>query len=44
MRKEGQPFVVTVPMHNRDIPYGTLRGILNDAEMSIEDFISFLDQ
>jgi predicted RNA binding protein YcfA (HicA-like mRNA interferase family) len=28
----------TLPMHNRDLPVGTLRAIFKRAELSIEDF------
>ena len=34
---------VTVPLHyGRDIKTGTLRGILNDIDVSVEEFISVL--
>ena len=32
----------TVAMHNRDLPKGTLRAILKQADISVEDFIKFL--
>jgi predicted RNA binding protein YcfA (HicA-like mRNA interferase family) len=41
-KKRGHNFVVTVAMHNRDVPPGTLRGILADAEMSEERFLALL--
>ncbi len=28
--------IIVVPMHNRDIPKGTLTGILKDAEIEIK--------
>ncbi|MBI3974634.1 MAG: type II toxin-antitoxin system HicA family toxin [Chloroflexi bacterium] len=42
LRKEGHPFVVTVPVHSRDLPRGTLRGILADAGLTVEDFLRLL--
>ena len=42
MKKEGSRFLITVPMHRRDIPKGTLRGIIEDAELTIEEFIGLL--
>jgi predicted RNA binding protein YcfA (HicA-like mRNA interferase family) len=42
MKKEGSRFVVTVPMHRGDLPKGTLRGILEDAELSIDEFVQLL--
>ncbi len=33
---------VTVPMHNIDIPKGTLKNILNQAGLSVEDLIKLL--
>ncbi len=34
--------IVTVPMHRRDIPRGTLRGILKDAGLTQEEFRKLL--
>ncbi len=34
--------VVTVPMHNRDLKKGTLKGILRQAGMDTEDLIELL--
>ena len=42
MKKEGSRFLITVPMHQRDIPRGTLRGIIEDAELTVEEFIRLL--
>lgn len=42
MKKEGSRFVVTIPMHRRDIPKGTLRGILEDADLSVDQFLALL--
>ena len=42
MKKEGSRFVITVPMHRRDIPKGTLRSIIEDAELTTEEFIALL--
>ncbi len=33
---------VTVPVHNIDIPKGTLKSILNQAGLSVEDLIKLL--
>ena len=29
----------TVPMHGRDIPLGTLRAIIKDLHMTVDEFI-----
>lgn len=29
--------IVVVPMHSSDIPFGTLRGILKDMRISVEE-------
>lgn len=31
-----------VPMHGRDIPKGTLKGILKDIGLDVDDFVSIL--
>ena len=36
------PRRVTVPMHARDIKYGTLRSILREAGLSIDEFLALL--
>lgn len=33
---------VTVPMHNKDLPIATLRSILRQAGISMEDFLKLL--
>jgi predicted RNA binding protein YcfA (HicA-like mRNA interferase family) len=33
---------VTIPVHGRDLPPGTLRNILRQAQLSVEDFRSLL--
>ena len=33
---------VSVPMHNKDLKKGTLKSILRQAELSIEEFIGLL--
>ncbi len=33
---------VTVPLHNRDLSKATLSSILNQADLSTEDFFKFL--
>jgi len=42
LKKEGVAFLVTVPMHRRDVPRGTLRGIIEDAGLSVEEFLALL--
>ena len=42
MKKAGSRFVVTVPMHHRDLPKGTLAGIIDDAELTVDEFIDLL--
>lgn len=42
MHKVGSPDLVIVPMHNRDIPNGTLRGILTDAGLTRDEFLALL--
>ena len=42
LKKKGAAFLVTVPMHRRDLPRGTLRGIVEDAGLSVEEFLGLL--
>lgn len=42
MKKAAVRHLVTVPMHRRDIPRGTLHGILEDAGLSVEEFVALL--
>ena len=43
LRRESDKRRVTVPVHKgKDMPIGTLRGILNDADLSIEEFRKLL--
>jgi Predicted periplasmic or secreted lipoprotein len=43
LRRESDKRRVTVPIHKgRDIPTGTLRGILKDADLSLEEFQELL--
>ncbi len=42
LKKEGASFIVTVPMHRRDLPRGTLTAIVKDAGMTIDEFVSLL--
>ena len=32
----------SVPHHSRDLKHGTLRGILRDCELSVDDFLKLL--
>jgi predicted RNA binding protein YcfA (HicA-like mRNA interferase family) len=34
---------VTIPIHNKDLPQGTLRSILRQAGLNIEEFIRLLE-
>ena len=42
MRKPGSPMIVTVPMKRRDVAPGTLRDIIKDAGMTVEEFVALL--
>ena len=42
MHKEGIPNLVVVPLHTKDLPKGTLHGILEDAGLTIEEFLELL--
>ncbi len=42
LRKEGCPYVVTVPMHTREMPKGTLTDIIKDAGLTPEEFADLL--
>ena len=42
MHKAGFPNIIVIPLHTYDLPKGTLRGILNDAELSVEKLIELL--
>jgi len=42
MHKEGVPFLVTVPLDRRDLPRGTLRDIIKDAGLTVEEFLELL--
>jgi predicted RNA binding protein YcfA (HicA-like mRNA interferase family) len=33
---------VTVPFHRQDLPPGTLRSIIRQAGLSVEEFVAFL--
>ena len=42
MHKEDIAFLVTVPLHRRDLPRGTLRDIIKDAGLTVEEFLELL--
>ena len=42
MHKEGVPNIVVVPLHTRALPKDTLHGILEDAGLTIEEFLKLL--
>lgn len=39
MHKEGFSNLLVIPIHNRDLPRGTLHGIIIDAGLTIEEFL-----
>jgi predicted RNA binding protein YcfA (HicA-like mRNA interferase family) len=41
LKKEGRRLVI-VPMHAKDVPRGTLSGIIEDADLTAEEFIALL--
>ncbi len=40
--KSGQSAIIVVPMHTRDVPRGTLGGIIKDAGLTQEEFRKLL--
>ncbi|MBM2824995.1 MAG: putative periplasmic or secreted lipoprotein [Dehalococcoidales bacterium] len=44
MYKTGTPNMIVIPLHTHDLPRGTLRGILSDAELSVREFLELLKQ
>ena len=42
LKKDGVAFLVTVPMHRREVPRGTLRAIVEDAGLTIDEFVTLL--
>ncbi len=42
LRNAGAALRVTVPMHNRDLKPGTLRAIIREAGMSVDEFVAWL--
>jgi len=42
MHKEGVTNLLVIPLHTRDLPKGTLHAILDDAELTIEQFLELL--
>jgi predicted RNA binding protein YcfA (HicA-like mRNA interferase family) len=42
MRKEGAPFLVTLPLHRRDLPRGTLRDVIKDAGLTVGEFLELV--
>jgi predicted RNA binding protein YcfA (HicA-like mRNA interferase family) len=42
LKKQGVAFVVTVPLHRRDIPRGTLAAIVKDAGLTVDEFLTLL--
>jgi len=44
MKKPGFSCALSVPVHgNRPVKNGTLRSLIRDAEISIEEFVALLD-
>lgn len=45
LRKPGEPVLVSVPVHgSRNLPAGTLRAILHQAGLSVDEFVALLNQ
>ncbi len=44
MHKADSSNLIVIPLHTSDLPRGTLRGIINDAELTVEQFIKLLRQ
>ena len=42
LKKQGVALIVTVPLHRRDLPRGTLAAILKDAGLTIDEFTRLL--
>ena len=42
MHKEGVPNLVVIPLHTGDLPKGTLHAILDDAGLTVEQFLELL--
>ena len=42
MHREGALNLVVIPLHTRDLPKGTLHGILEDAGLTTEEFLELL--
>jgi predicted RNA binding protein YcfA (HicA-like mRNA interferase family) len=42
MHKEGVPNLVVIPLHTKDLPKGTLGAILEDAGLTVEQFLELL--
>jgi len=44
MKKSGHPVLLSIPVHgNRPIAPGTLRNLIKDAGLTVEEFIDLLD-
>ena len=44
MRKPGHRFHLSVPVHgNKDLKSGTLRSLIRDAGLTVEEFVAALD-
>lgn len=44
LRKPEMPSLVVVPVHGgRDLPLGTLRSVLRQAGLSVEEFVQLLE-
>ncbi len=42
MHKEGISNLVVIPLHTRDLPKGTLHGILDDVGLTVQQFLELL--
>ena len=42
MYKSGFPHPISIPQHTGDLPKGTLRAIIRQAGLTVDEFMSFL--
>jgi predicted RNA binding protein YcfA (HicA-like mRNA interferase family) len=42
MHKDRSSIILVIPVHNRDLPKGTLHGIIADTGLTIEEFLEYI--
>jgi len=43
LKRDGHPFNLSVPVHgNKSLPSGTLRALIRDSGLTVEEFIALL--